>query len=87
MKLNRIRKTKKMLKAEAEIGMPIEDFLPERVTDVGLTAAAKELGVSKASLGYWMLRFGITTHFIAMGPGDEVTIRRQKERLTDEHTE
>ncbi len=46
-------KTKKMILAERKLRRPLEKALPEIVNDVGLTGAAKRLGVSKATLSYW----------------------------------
>ena len=52
-------KTKKMILAERKLRRPLEKALPEIVNDVGLTGAAKRLGVSKATLSYWLLTLGI----------------------------
>ena len=46
------RKTKLMQRVEKEFSRPLERLLPEKVNEVGLSATAEELGVSKATLGY-----------------------------------
>ncbi len=70
------RKTKLMLRVEKEHGEPLEKLLPERVNDVGLSATADELGVSKATLGYWLLKLGISVRRIAVSPDEVVEIRK-----------
>ena len=71
-----VRRTKMMLKVEAKFRQPLEELLPEMVTDMGLSATADELGVSKATLGYWLLKLGINVRRIALGPGDTVDVKR-----------
>ena len=70
------RKTKMMLRVEKEHGRLLEELLPERVNDVGLSATAEELSVSKATLGYWLLKLGISVRRIAVSPNEVVEIRK-----------
>ena len=70
------RKTKKMLAVEERFRQPLEKMLPEMVTEQGLTATADYLGVSKATLGYWLLKFRIDVRRVALAPGDSVQITR-----------
>ena len=70
------RKTKLMLRVEKDHGRPLEVLLPERVNDVGLSATAEELNVSKATLGYWLLKLGISVRRIAVSPDEVVEIRK-----------
>ena len=46
------RKTKLMQRVEKEHQRPLERLLPEKVNEIGLSATAEELGVSKATLGF-----------------------------------
>jgi transcriptional regulator with GAF, ATPase, and Fis domain len=69
-------KTKKMLQVEKKLRRPIERALPEMVNEDGLTGAAKQLGVSKATLSYWLLKLGIEIRRVALAPGEEIEIRR-----------
>ena len=69
-------KTKKMILAERKLRRPLEKALPEIVNDVGLTGAAKRLGVSKATLSYWLLKLDIKIERVALAPGEEIEIRR-----------
>ena len=70
------RKTKKMLAVEERFRQPLEKMLPEMVTEQGLTATADYLGVSKATLGYWVLKFRIDVRRVALAPGDSLQITR-----------
>ena len=69
-------KTKKMVLAERKLRRPLEKALPKIVNDVGLTGAAKRLGVSKATLSYWLLKLDIKIERVALAPGEEIEIRR-----------
>jgi len=70
------RKTKKMIAVERVHQQPLEDMLPKLVTDYGLSATADSLGVSKATLGYWLLKLGINVQRVALAPGDSLEIKR-----------
>tara|TARA_Y100000996_G_C22537465_1_gene648794 strand:- start:995 stop:1231 length:237 start_codon:yes stop_codon:yes gene_type:complete len=72
------RKTKKMLAVEERFRQPLEDMLPEMVTEQGLTGTANYLGVSKATLGYWLLKFRIDVRRVALAPGDTLEVNRIK---------
>jgi hypothetical protein len=58
-------KTKKMVLAERKLRRPLERALPEMVNEVGLTGAAKRIGV-----------LGIEIRRVALAPGEEIEIRR-----------
>ena len=70
------RKTRKMLAVEERFRQPLEKILPEMVTEQGLTATADYLGVSKATLGYWLLKLRIDVRRVALAPGDSLQITR-----------
>jgi len=46
------------------------------VTEQGLTATADYLGVSKATLAYWLLKFRIDVRRVALAPGDTMLVTR-----------
>jgi len=69
-------KTKKMIQVERKLRRPLERALPEMLNEVGLTGTAKRLGVSKATLSYWLLKLGIEIRRVALAPGEEIEIRR-----------
>ena len=70
------RKTRKMLAGEERFRQPLEKILPEMVTEQGQTATAEYLGVSKATLGYWLLKFRIDVRRVALAPGDSLQVTR-----------
>lgn len=70
------RKTKLMLSVERRFNQPLERLLPELINEHGLTAAAEELEVSKATVGYWILKLGINVRRIALAPGESLKIKR-----------
>ncbi|MDA1348172.1 MAG: hypothetical protein O3A47_04795 [Chloroflexi bacterium] len=71
-----VRKTKKMTAVEDRFSQPLEKMLPEMVTEQGLTATAERLGVSKATLGYWLLKLGIHVRRVALAPGETMEVKR-----------
>lgn len=71
-----IKKTAKMLAAEEKLGMPLEKALPPLVTDNGFANTASKLGISNATLGYWMMKCGIEIQRIAVGPRDVILVQR-----------
>jgi hypothetical protein len=71
------RKTKLMQRVErAHDGRPLERLLPEMVNELGLSGTADELGVSKATLGYWLLKLGINVRRVALAPGETLEVKR-----------
>ena len=70
------RKTKLMQRGEKEFSRPLERLLPEKVNEVGLSGTAEELGVSKATLGYWLLKLGINVRRVALAPGETLEVKR-----------
>ena len=71
-----VRKTKKMTAVEDRFHQPLEKMLPTMVTDYGLTGTADQLGVSKATLGYWLLKLGINVRRVALAPGETLEVKR-----------
>ena len=70
------RKTKLMQRVENEHQRPLERLLPEMVNEIGLSSTAEELGVSKATLGYWLLKLGINVRRVALAPGETLEVKR-----------
>lgn len=67
--MDRFRKTKLMARVEDQFERSLEALIPELVNEHGLTDAAALMGISKAGLGYWMLKMGITIQRVAV-PAD-----------------
>lgn len=70
------RKTKLMQRVEDEYQRPLERLLPEMVNELGLSGTAEELRVSKATLGYWLLKLGISVRRVALAPGETLEVKR-----------
>ncbi len=70
------RKTKLMMRVENEHQRPLENLLPEMVNERGLSETADALGVSKATLGYWLLKLGISVRRVALAPGEFLEVKR-----------
>lgn len=76
MTTQRVKKTRLMRAAEIRHQRPLERLLPELVNQYGVSGAAAELGVSKATVGYWLLKFGIQYRRIAVAPGESLEVKR-----------
>lgn len=76
MSTQRIRKTKLMRSVEEAHGQPLESLVPTLVNEVGMSRAAAQLGVSPATLGYWMLKMGIQYRRVALADGETIEVRR-----------
>jgi hypothetical protein len=72
-----VKKTKLMARVEqAHDNQPLERLLPQMINEHGLTATAAALGVSKATLGYWLLKLGIEVRRVALAPGEALEVTR-----------
>ena len=65
-----------MQRVENNFQRPLERLLPEMVNEKGLSETALELGVSKATLGYWLLKLGINVRRVALAPGETLEVKR-----------
>lgn len=70
------RTTRLMKHVEDKYQRPLIGLLPELVNEMGLSATAQEIGVSKATLGYWLLKLGINVRRVALAPGESLEIKR-----------
>lgn len=70
------RKTKLMQRVENTYQRSLERLLPEMVNEKGLSVTAQELDVSKATLGYWLLKLGISVRRVALAPGETLEVKR-----------
>ena len=70
------RKTRLMTQVEEKHRQPLERLLPEMINEQGLSATAHALEVSKATLGYWLLKLGIDVRRVAPAPGESLEVKR-----------
>ncbi len=73
MAVQRVRKTKLMKEVESKFQRPLENLLLDLVNQHG---AASELGVSKATIGYWMLKLGIRYRRVAVTANETLEVKR-----------
>ena len=73
-----VRRTKLMRDVEQRYNKPLEKLLPEMYNEKGLPAMAAELGISKGTLWYWLLKFGINVRRVALAPGEELQVQQAK---------
>ena len=71
------RMTPAMIRVEEQYKRPLERLLPEMVNEKGLTGTAAEFGVSKATIGYWLLKLGIQYRRVALAPDEILEIKHQ----------
>ena len=68
------KRTRKMIEVEGRYQQPLVQMLPQMLTSQGLAKTAEELGVSKATIGIWMAKLGIELRYVALRPGESITI-------------
>ena len=78
-----MRMTKKMIAVEEKYGRPLEKLLPEMLTFGGLSGTAERLGVSKATLGYWLLKLGINVRRVALSPGETLFVKSSDGEMSE----
>jgi hypothetical protein len=67
-----------MRSVEERYGRPLDRLLVEMVNEKGLSATAEEMGVSKATIGYWLLKLGLSTQRVVLAPGESLEIKRPR---------
>ena len=71
------RKTRLMHSVEEQYNdEALETLLPRLYNRMGLPGMAQELGISKGTLWYWLLKFGVNVQKVALAPGESLEIRR-----------
>ena len=71
------QKTKLMRQVEEQYGSPLETLLPELYNRLGLPGMSEEMGISKGTLWYWLLKYNVSVRRVALGPGESLEIHRQ----------
>lgn len=72
----KVRKSQLMLQIERSHQEPLEQLLPRLLNEKGPSRTADFLGVSKATIGYWQLKLGISIARIAVTHGDQIIINQ-----------
>ncbi len=71
-----MRMTRKMVLCQEKNSIDLARDLPALLNEKGLSRTAEQLGISKATLGYWLLKLGIEIRRIAVSAGDRVEVTR-----------
>lgn len=71
------QKTRLMRQVEERYGRPLERLLPDLYNELGLPGMSEELGISKGTLWYWLLKYNVSVRRVALGPGESLEIHRE----------
>jgi len=71
-----MKKTPLMIRVEEEFDDSLENILPQLYNEMGLEPMADLFGVKKATAWYWLLKFGIRIHRVAVPEGHDVYTKR-----------
>ena len=71
-----MHKSRLMKEVEARLGKPLEVLLVEGYNKHGLPGMAKEWGIAKATIWYWLLAAGIHVQRTALAPGQKIRIEK-----------
>ena len=71
-------KSAKIRALEEQQKAPIESWLPRLVTKHGYAGTALLLNVAPSNIYNWIKRYGMTTYFVCLGPGEKITITRKE---------
>ncbi len=75
-----MRKTVKMKVVEADFGDTLEVILPRLIAKYGTQVeVAEHLGVSKATLAYWILKMGFRVERVLLKPDEIVKVVKREE--------
>lgn len=71
-----MRKTRLMKKIEDRYRRPLEKLLPEMYNEMGLPQMAEEMGVSRSTVWYWLLRYGVNLRKVALAADETLEIKK-----------
>ncbi|MEK7848669.1 MAG: hypothetical protein AAB270_07070 [Chloroflexota bacterium] len=71
-----MRKTRLMRRVEDRYHRPLEKLLPEMYNEMGLPLMAEEMGVSRSTIWYWLLRYGVNLRRVALAAGETLEIKK-----------
>lgn len=71
-----LRKTSLQRRVEVRYRRPLEKLLPEMYNEMGLPQMAREFGVSRSTVWYWLLRYGVQIQKVALADGETIEIKK-----------
>ncbi len=72
------QKTRLMKQVESKYGRPLEELLPDLYNEFGLPGMSEELGISKGTLWYWLLKYNVSVIRVALRPGESLEIHKKE---------
>ena len=69
-----MKKSRLMREVEEQYHKPLEVLLPPLLEELGPSDTANELGIAKATLGYWILKLGWRLKRTILKPGEAVLV-------------
>ena len=72
------QKTRLMKQVESKYGRPLEEVLPDLYNELGLPGMSEELGISKGTLWYWLLKYNVSVRRGALRPGESLEIHKNE---------
>ena len=73
-----MRKTRLMRRVEDRYHRPLEKLLPEMYNEMGLPLMAEEMGVSRSTIWYWLLRYGVNLRRVALAADETLEIKKAR---------
>jgi len=70
----KVKKSRKMQSIEISWGEPLEYLLPRLINETNQSGAADKIGISRATLTYWLLKLGVVVERVALAPGETVAV-------------
>ena len=69
-----VRRTRLMKGVEDRYNQPLATLLPRMYNEMGLPRMAEVLGVSRSTVWYWMLRYGVDLKKVAITRGERLDV-------------
>ena len=73
-----MRRTKLRRGVEERYNQPLEKLLPRMYNEMGLPRMAEVLGVSRSTVWYWLLRYGVDVRKVALAPGETLEVKTER---------
>jgi len=73
-----MRRTKLRRGVEERYNQPLAKLLPRMYNEMGLPRMAEALGVSRSTVWYWLLRYGVDVRKVALAPGETLEVKTER---------
>lgn len=72
------KKTRLMRQIEEKYHRPLEKLLPEMYNEKGLPGMAEEMGISRSTIWYWLMRYGVSVQRVALAFDEVLEVKKGK---------